>query len=118
MKAKTFDRIQVNALVRIVTAAAGMVEICVQYMGDASVFKKEPHIDVGLVERRQYSPANMIVSTRLTMGSPFGSLTFGSSYKSIFQQSYRTAEIRPDCMILEGRDVLLVAPDGKRTIGL
>ena len=34
---------------------------------------------------RQYSSANRIVSTRVTTGSPFGSLTSGSSYKSILK---------------------------------
>ena len=38
----------------------------------------------GRLSSRQYSSANMIVSTRLTTGSPFAFLTSGSSYKSIF----------------------------------
>jgi hypothetical protein len=46
--------------------------------------KKNPTFKVGLRHpMRQYSSANMIVSTRLTMGSPFEFLTSGSSYKSL-----------------------------------
>ena len=59
-KAVPFDRIQVNALVRMVTAVAGMVEV-------GPVSKKNPCGMWGDVAR-QYSSANMIVSTRLTMG--------------------------------------------------
>lgn len=36
---------------------------------------------------RQYSSANMIVSTRVTTGSPFEPLTSGSSYKSILKNT-------------------------------
>ena len=51
------------------------------------VSKKEPHIQCGARHRmRQYSSANMIVSTRVTTGSPFGFLTSGSSYKSILKK--------------------------------
>jgi hypothetical protein len=42
-----FDRIQVNALVRIVTAAAGMVEVCVPSMSGLSSWKTNPTLIVG-----------------------------------------------------------------------
>jgi hypothetical protein len=86
-KALAFDRIQVNALVRIVTAAAGMVEVGVLSMSRLPYWKEgTPHSMWGRFSWRQYSSANMIVSTRVTTGSPFGFLTSGSSYKSILKK--------------------------------
>ena len=86
-KASAFDRIQVNALVCMVTAAAGMVEIGSTRSCDFGRDKKEPYIKCGVVLlAHQYSSANMIVSTRVTTGSPFALLTSGSSYKSILKK--------------------------------
>ena len=45
-KAMAFDRIQVNALVRMVTAAAGMVEIGSSVSGFV-VTKRNPTLNVG-----------------------------------------------------------------------
>jgi hypothetical protein len=44
VKALAFDRIQVNALVRMVTAAAGMVEVGLASKSEPSSWKKRtPH---------------------------------------------------------------------------
>jgi hypothetical protein len=75
-KASAFDRIQVDAPVRIATAAARMVEIGATRLSGIRE-KTTPHSTWGLACFCQYSLANMIVSTRVTTGSPFAFLTFG-----------------------------------------
>jgi hypothetical protein len=82
VKASAFDRIQVDVLVRIATAAARMVEIGATRLSGIRE-KTTPHSTWGLACFCQYSLANMIVSTRVTTGSLFAPLTFGSSYKLI-----------------------------------
>lgn len=79
-KASAFDRIQVDALVRIATAAATMVKIGSTRLCNFRREKKD-HVNCGVAFfAHQYSSANMIVSTRVTTGSPFALLTSGSSY--------------------------------------
>jgi hypothetical protein len=46
-KALAFDRIQVNALVRMVTAAAGMVEVGLASKSGSASWKKNPTLNVG-----------------------------------------------------------------------
>ena len=48
--------------------------------------RRNPTSNVGSRSLHQYSSANMIVSTRVTTGSPFALLTSGSSYKSILKK--------------------------------
>jgi hypothetical protein len=46
-KALAFDRIQVNALVRMVTAAAGMVKVGLASKSGRASRKKNPTLNVG-----------------------------------------------------------------------
>lgn len=79
-KASAFDRIQVDALVRIATAAARMVKIGSTRLCNFRREKKDPRQLWGRVLCASIFSANMIVSTRVTTGSPFALLTSGSSY--------------------------------------
>jgi hypothetical protein len=70
-KASAFDRIQVDALVRIATAAARMVKIGSTRLCNFRREKKDPRQLWGRVLCASIFSANMIVSTRVTTGSPF-----------------------------------------------
>src|ERR1700732_2346893 len=81
-KAVAFDRIQVDALVRMATAEAGMVDVMSRFE------VRRPHDSCGALIRCQYSSANMMMSTRVTMGASSRPLTPGSSYKPCLKMNF------------------------------